>query len=139
MEKSIAKKTHKKFKTHITPKTLEQIYNMRKNYSTTINKNEFLKDIVSIDETSININDLRRYGYIKKGKELQKHFQHKHTKEIFSCLSAISTDGFMIYKLFKGTVNSENYLSFIKEFLTILFYKKYNYYKIMLEYIMQKS
>ena len=107
--------THKKFKTHITPKTLEQIYNMRKNYSTTINKNEFLKDIVSIDETSININDLRRYGYIKKGKELQKHFQHKHTKERVSCLSAISTDGFIIYKLFKGTVNSENYLSFIKD------------------------
>ena len=96
---------------------------MRKNYSTTINKNEFLKDIVSIDETSININDLRRYGYIKKGKELQKHFQHKHTKERVSCLSAISTDGFMIYKLFKGTVNSENYLSFIKEFLQYFFIK----------------
>ena len=30
LEKSIAKKTHKKFKTHITPKTLEQIYNIEK-------------------------------------------------------------------------------------------------------------
>ena len=47
---------------------------MRKNYSTTINKNEFLKDIVSIDETSININDLRRYGYIKKGKVFDNTF-----------------------------------------------------------------
>ena len=61
-------KSHKKFKTHIIPKTIEQINDIRKIYSNTINKNEFLEDIVSIDETSININDLKRYGYIKKGK-----------------------------------------------------------------------
>ena len=61
-------KTYKKFKTHIIPKTIEQINDIRKIYSNTINKNEFLEDIVSIDETSININDLKRYGYIKKGK-----------------------------------------------------------------------
>ena len=29
------------------------------------------------------------------------------------------------HKLFKGTVNAESYLDFIKEFLTILFIKKY--------------
>ena len=49
--------------------------------------------------------------------------KYKHTKERVSCLSSISTDGFMIYKLFKGTVNSENYLSFIKEFLQYFFIK----------------
>ena len=65
MEK-VLQKSHKKFKTHIIPKTIEQINDIRKIYSNTINKNKFLEDIVSIDETSININDLERYGYIKK-------------------------------------------------------------------------
>ena len=41
--------------------------------------------------------------------------KYKHNRERVSCLSAISTDGFIIYKLFKGTVTSENYLSFIKD------------------------
>ena len=67
-------KSHKKFKTHIIPKTIEQINDIRKTYSKTINKNEFLEDIVSIDETSININDLKRYGYIKKGKVFWQYF-----------------------------------------------------------------
>ena len=66
--------SHKKFKTHIIPKTIEQINDIRKIYSNTINKNEFLEDIVSIDETSININDLKRYGYIKKGKVFWQYF-----------------------------------------------------------------
>ena len=119
--------SHKKFKTHIIPKTIEQINDIRKIYSNTINKNEFLEDIVSIDETSININDLKRYGYIKKGKEFQKHFQHRRNRERVSCLSAISTDGFIIYKLFKGTVNAESYLDFIKDNLE--YFKK----KILLQ------
>ena len=70
---------------------------------------------------------MKRYGYIKKGKEFQKHFQHKHNRERVSCLSAISTDGFIIYKLFKGTVNAESYLDFIKDNLE--YFKK----KILLQ------
>ena len=72
--KKVLQKTYKKFKTHIIPKTIEQINDIRKTYSKIINKNEFLEDIVSIDETSININDLKRYGYIKKGKVFWQYF-----------------------------------------------------------------
>ncbi len=70
---------------------------------------------------------MKKYGYIKKGKEFQKHFQHRRNKERVSCLSAISTDGFIIYKLFKGTVNAESYLDFIKDNLE--YFKK----KILLQ------
>ena len=82
---------------------------------------------------------MKRYGYIKKGKEFQKHFQHKHNRERVSCLSAISTYFLKksiakSHKLFKGTVNAESYLYFIKEFLTILFYKS-----IFLQYFFIKS
>ena len=53
--------------------------------------------------------------------------KYRHTKERVSCLSAISTDGFIIYKLFKGTVNAASYLDFIKENLE--YFKK----KILLQ------
>ena len=53
--------------------------------------------------------------------------KYKHNRERVSCLSAISTDGFIIYKLFKGTVNAESYLDFIKDNLE--YFKK----KILLQ------
>ena len=53
--------------------------------------------------------------------------KYRHSRERVSCLSAISTDGFIIYKLFKGTVNAESYLDFIKENLE--YFKK----KILLQ------
>ena len=54
--------------------------------------------------------------------------KYRHTKERVSCLSAISKYFLKksitkSHKLFKGTVNAESYLDFIKEFLQYFFIK----------------
>ncbi len=64
--------------------------------------------------------------------------KYKHNRERVSCLSAISTYFLKksiakSHKLFKGTVNAESYLDFIKEFLQYFFINYYKY-KIMQEY-----
>lgn len=108
--------THKKYKTHIIPKSESEIIELRKDYSNTINKNDFINNTISIDETSIKISDVRRFGYSEKGKEINKNIiKHKSTQDRLSCLSAISNDGLIIYKIFKGSVKGIDYMNFIKD------------------------
>lgn len=93
-------------------KNLEKIKIERNLFANNITDEDFFNSI-SIDKTCKCINDYKRYGYSKKGKEITKIF--KHNKERRTLLSSISNKEFINNKIINGIVNGETYLDFFKE------------------------
>lgn len=71
------------------------------------------ENIISIDESSIDMHTHSQYGWSKKGNpiEVQKIKQRKR----FSIISAISIKKIINTKIVKGSVNAEIFTEFIKE------------------------
>ena len=56
---------------------------------------------------------MKKYGYSKIGNEIKKLMKHKHNKERFSLLVAISKSEIVAYKIYKDSLNAESYKEFI--------------------------
>jgi transposase len=104
--------THKRLATRIVCDSLENIKRKRKEFVSQIDYN--FDDVIFIDESSFCINDLKRYGYGTKGESIQSIVKHKHNKQTFSLISAISSNGIVANQIIKGTVNQEIYRDFLK-------------------------
>ena len=120
--------SHKRFKTHIVGKDIEIINNERINFVQNINKNDFMNSI-HIDETSIDLNVMKNYGYAPKNKKIKKIIKHKINQERYTLLQAITKNGVLESEIIKGTVNAEIYLNFIKKISLNPFYKNKNIYQ----------
>ena len=75
-----------------------------------------INDAIYIDESSFCVNETVNYGYSDKGKEINKIIRHKHNKERYTLLAAISNSQIVSSKIIKESVNSEIYLDFIIPF-----------------------
>ena len=106
--------SHKKINNKIVSKSFEKIEEERKSFANSITNNQFL-NAIAIDETSKCVNDHKRYGYSKKGKEIKKIFKHKHNRDRRTVLAAVSNKEFINKKIIKGSVNGETYLNFFKD------------------------
>ena len=104
--------TRKRINNHIVCKDLVQIENERTLFVNNLKFN--INDAIYIDESSFCVNETVNYGYSDKGKEINKIIRHKHNKERYTLLAAISNSQIVSSKIIKESVNSEIYLDFIK-------------------------
>jgi hypothetical protein len=100
----------------VVGKDPKKINEERTIFSNELNKDDFLNGI-HIDETSIIINDYKKYGYSESGKKVKMIIKHKHNKERITLLKAISKEKIIHYEILKGSVNSEIYLNFINSII----------------------
>ena len=106
--------SHKRFKTRIIPRNITEIENNRRVIANSFTNEEFL-NMISIDESSIRIDDLTNYGYSLRGVEIKKTAKHKNNKKRLTLLKAISSNEIIGYKIFEKTVNAQVYLDFLTE------------------------
>lgn len=67
--------------------------------------------LVFMDESSVNINPVKRYGWVI-GKECVYDYASLNTHQSTTKLSSICMDVTMIYKEFFGAVNQEHFLDY---------------------------
>lgn len=72
--------------------------------------------LVSIDESSFNTLMIPTKGWYKKGHKLVKYTKSSTKRIRYSLLCAISNDKILLFKLFKGSINSTQFCSFMSEF-----------------------
>ena len=72
-----------------------------------------INDAIYIDESSFCINQIKNYGYSKKGEKINKLIKHKYNKERYTLLAAINNQNIIDYGIIKGSVNRDTYLNFI--------------------------
>ena len=104
--------THKRINNHIICKDPGKIIDERKLFVDNLNFN--INDAIYIDESSFCVNQVVNYGYSKKGVEINKLIRHKHNKERYTLLAAISNTKIVNFKIIKESVNAPIYLDFIK-------------------------
>jgi transposase len=104
--------SHKRIQNRIVCKDINKIKEDRNNFSNNNDNNNF-NEYISIDESSFCITDLQKYGYSKKGQEIKRIIKHKHNKERYSLLLAISKSEIISYKIYNGSLNAEGYKNFI--------------------------
>ena len=97
--------THKRINNHIVCKDLIKIKDERESFANNLNFN--INDVIYIDE-------FFKYSYSKKGNEINKLIRHKHNKERYTLLAAISNSKIVGYKIIKESVNATIYLDFLK-------------------------
>lgn len=111
------KYTHKKVYIRNNPYEGEDFENMKKDFFGTIKKLD-INSIISIDETAIYIDSYGNYGWAIKGKKCELFTKNKNIfKKRYSLLMAISNKQVMLYGLFEGSINGDNYLRFIQELI----------------------
>lgn len=71
-----------------------------------------MMNLISLDETSIEIGDKANYGWSRKGTIINKKVPH--IRQRYSLIMAISYDKVIDYKLIKGSFNGESFKSFIE-------------------------
>ena len=103
--------SRKRIQNRIVCKDVTKIKEDRINFSN--NDNSKFSEYISIDESSFCITDLQKYGYSKKGQEIKRMIKHKHNKERYSLLLAISKSQIIAYKIYNGSLNTEGYNDFI--------------------------
>jgi hypothetical protein len=103
--------SRKRIQNRIVCKDVTKIKEDRINFSN--NDNSKFSEYISIDESSFCITDLQKYGYSKKGQEIKRMIKHKHNKERYSLLLAISKSQIIAYKIYNGSLNAEGYNDFI--------------------------
>lgn len=105
--------THKRIQINSYPHTVEK-------YNKEINK---LKEqitkrkhrIISIDETGINLLDIRKYGWSEAGKRcIIKNNNSKKDKRKYSLLFGMSMNKIVSYKLKEGGINGKDFSEFMK-------------------------
>lgn len=106
--------SHKRYKHHIIGKSMDIIQKERSEFAIHSNQDEY-DNSISIDESSFCVDDLKRYGYSKKGKEIKRYLKHKRNKERYTLLLAITKTKIVDYRILEGSVNAETYLNFIKD------------------------
>ena len=109
--------SRKRIRNRIVCKDINKIMIERNNFANNLNSNDF-NNYISIDESSFCISDVKLYGYSKKNKEIKKIYKHKHNKERYSILTAISNNKIVGYKIYQGSLNANGYLDFIKDHKT---------------------
>ena len=105
--------THKKINTNIVCKDINKIIDERKTFVSNLNFN--IEDIIYIDESSFCINQVKNYGYSQKGVKINKLLKHKHNKQRYTLLAAISNKNIVDYEIIKESVDRNIYLNFIKK------------------------
>ena len=105
--------TNKKINNHIVCKDIDIIMKERKMFVENMSWN--INDAIFIDESSFCINEIKEYGYSKKGLKINKLFKHKHNKKRYTLLAAINNQQIVNYKIIDEPVNQFIYLDFIKE------------------------
>ena len=111
--------TKKKIINNTIYKSIEDIDKDRIKFVKDLTKDQFY-NLISTDESHFNINQVKNYGYSKKGNIIIKCRKHKRTKESRTLIPIISTDGILKYNIYNKTVNGEDYLNFIKSNVDIL-------------------
>lgn len=77
-----------------------------------------IKDIISIDETSIRANIIPEYCRSQKGRRCYYESKDNKIFRKYTLIVAISTKGLIGFRLYeKGGINAEKYLDFINEFI----------------------
>lgn len=105
--------TNKKINNHIVCKDIAVVIQERKIFAE--NMNWDINDAIFIDESSFCINEIKEYGYSKKGIKINKLFKHKHNKKRYTLLAAINNQQIVNYKIIDESVDKYIYLNFIKE------------------------
>lgn len=75
-------------------------------------KNINVKDIISIDETSVDTHINSNYGWSSKGKRIIKH--KLEIRKRYTVICAINNKKVVNYKIVKGSANGEIFLKFLK-------------------------
>ena len=104
--------SRKRIQSRIVCKDINKIKEDRTNFANNSDNNNF-NEYISIDESSFCITDLQQYGYSKKGQEIKRMIKHKHNKERYSLLLAISKSEIVAYKIYNGSLDAESYKNFI--------------------------
>jgi transposase len=105
--------THKKINNHIVCKEISTIMNERKIFAENMNWN--INEVIYIDESSFCVNEIKNYGYAKKGKKINILYKHKQNKQRYTLLAAISNQHIVEYEIINGSVDKYIYLNFIKK------------------------
>jgi hypothetical protein len=75
------------------------------------------KDIISIDECSINRETHAKYGYCKKTKRLIRYVKRNNLLVNHSLIMAINQNKVMQYELLKKSVNTDSFYTFLEKLL----------------------
>lgn len=105
--------THKRYKTHVICKDPKIINQNRIDFSNNVDFNKF-DDFICIDETSFCIDDFKKYGYSKSGKEIKRITKHSRNKQRLTLLSAISNNKIVKYEIHEGSIDGEKYKKFLR-------------------------
>ena len=104
-----------------------------------------IKDIISIDETSVDTHMENTYGWSRKGVKIDK--MKKNVYKRYTVICAISNNKVIHYKIIQNSANGESFLDFIKELLTKINGNKYllldnariHHYSKLKEYLKTKQ
>lgn len=106
-----------------------------------------MKNIISIDETSIDSHICNNYGWSKKGTKIENITRHPKIR--YSLILAINCNKIIHKRIIKGSSNGEIFLEFIKDLVKKLQTRNNNYilldnarihhYKKVKEFINTKS
>lgn len=79
---------------------------------------EFVSDsnLVFLDETGINLNLSRNYGYSPKNAKAVRVCKNSRGRNV-SCMVAIKNTGIVGYKIFDGSFNGDTFMDFINDIL----------------------
>ncbi len=69
--------------------------------------------LVFLDESGVNIDMVRRYGRAKN-KNRVHDYAPRNTPKKTTLVSSVRMDGTQAYEFFQGSLNGENFLSYIK-------------------------
>lgn len=103
--------TYKKCQKYKCPYSNEIMNNKRKDLLDQINKVN-MNNLVSLDETSIEIGDKPNYGWSRKGEIVKCKIPH--IRKRYSLIVAISNEKVIDYALIKGSFNATTFNSFIE-------------------------
>ena len=84
-----------------------------------------IDDIISIDETSLNAYEVRKYCYSKLGKRCVVKTTSQQVFKKYTGIFAITTKGCIGYEIYdKGGIDTERLLKFLKKYVTTKYTKK---------------
>lgn len=95
-----------------------------KEFYDTIKKTD-INDIISIDETSLNAYEVRKYCYSKLGKRCVVKTKSQQVFKKYTGIFAITTKGCIGYTIYdKGGIDTERLVIFLKKYITSKYTKK---------------
>jgi len=78
-----------------------------------------MKDIISIDETSLSSFLTRNYGFLKKGKRCVIQTNNQNVFKKYTGIFAMMAEGILSYTIyFKDGINSKRLVEFLNTFLS---------------------